>query len=112
MNATSEKDKTQKPILSSFKNFLTKFSPKEQMEMSIFTLTGLIIMLALTTIYLAFFQDLTTFFTVLIVINGIFGIGFLFSMLLTTYSQYITLLSIGNAQDIMKSLKAVEGLVS
>jgi len=98
---------TQKPMLNSLKGFLTKFTPKEQMEMSIFTLAGMIILLAITTIYLSFFQDFSTFFRILLVINGLFGIGFLFSMLLTTYSQYIALLTIGNAQDMMEGIKAI-----
>lgn len=101
-----------KPMLNSFKGFLTKFTPKEQMEMSIFTLIGMIILLAITTVYLAFFQNFTTFFRILIVINGLFGIGFLFSLLLTTYQQYITLLTVENTQEMMKGLKALGDMVT
>ena len=87
---------------------LKKFSPKEQMEMSIFTLIGMIVLLAITTVYLAFFQDFTTFFRILIVINGLFGIGFLFSMLITTYQQYAMLSTVDNAQEMLEGIKALE----
>jgi len=109
----SEENKNQqKPILNSFKKFLTKFTPKEQMEMSIITLVGMMAMLIITTIYLTFFQDFSTFFKFLIFINGLFGVGFLFSMLLTTYSQYIALLTVGNAQEMMKGLEEIGELVT
>lgn len=113
-NASPDKsDIVPKPIFNSFKKFLTKFSPKEQMEMSLITLLGMIIMLSITTVYLAFFQEtLTTFFRVLIVINGLCGIGFLFSMLLTTYGQYMALITMGGAQDMMEGIKALGDLVT
>lgn len=103
---------TNKPIFKSLKGLLTKFTPKEQMEMSIITLIGMIIMLAITTVYLAFFQDLSLFFKILIVINGCFGVGFLFSMLLSTYSQYITLLTVGNVQEMANALKAAGDFIT
>lgn len=111
-NHQEGKDKPKKPILSPFKKFFVSYTPKEQMEISIFTLVGLIIMLIITTIYLAFFQDFTTFFRVLIVINGVFGVGFLYSMLLSTYSQYITLLTVNSAQDMMEKIKSIGELVN
>lgn len=110
MNDTTPTE--EKILFKSFKGLLTKFTPKEQMEISLVSLVGMILMLIITTIYLVFFQDITLTFKILIAINAVFGVGFLFSLLATTYQQYLTIVTVGNVQEMAQGIKALGDLIT
>jgi hypothetical protein len=86
---------------------LLKFSVKEQFEISLISLLGLILALLVTSIYLVFFSDMSTFMRVMMIVNGLFGISFLASFMATTYQQYINFISVSQAMNDMTSIFSV-----
>ena len=76
-----------------------KFTPKEQFQMSLIAVGGMLILTFVTGIYIFFFTDFSLFFKWLALINTLFGVLFLFSMFVTTYQSYqmVKLADSGNA---------------
>lgn len=102
-NPTNEKES--KPLWkNNLGKSLLKFSLKEQFEISLISLLGLILALLITSIYLIFFSDMSMFMKVMLAINGIFGISFLTSFLATTYQQYINFISVTQAMGDVTSM--------
>jgi hypothetical protein len=104
MTNENEPPKESKPMFNRLGKVLVKFSIKEQLEMSMIATIGMFVLTTISLVYMAFFVTMSMWFKVLLVINGLFGLLFIFSMVASTYAQYKAYLGAMEAQDILKGL--------
>ena len=111
---TEEKPESkEKVMIPRFGKLLQKFSVKEQFEMTIFSLLGLVIASIVMAIYLIFFADLSLFMRIMIVINSAFGFIFLISMLATVYQQYMNFVNVAQAMSgIQQMTQGIQELIN
>lgn len=90
-----------------------KFTPKEQFQMSLIALGGMIILTFITGIYLFFFTEFSSFFRWLALINTMFGVLFLFSTFVGAWQSYqmVKLVDSGNAiSQLLNASKDIQNL--
>jgi len=86
------------------KNLLGKITIEEQFQMSMISLGGMMIILVATAIYLVGWIAESWVFKTLIILNAIFGVMFLTSMLATSYQQYQMYKSAKQGMDAVQGL--------
>jgi hypothetical protein len=89
-----------------FPDFLAKWMSKvdqrTQFEASMMSMSLMAIGLIITITYLIIYMDFAVWYKVLLVINGVAGIVFFWSYLVTTFQQYLTYME---AVDFQNNLK-------
>ena len=84
-------------------NAMKKVSMQLQYEMSMMSMSFILIGIIITGIYMAFFvTGLALWYKIVLLVNLVAGMGFLTSFLITTFQQYQSYMS---AQEFQKSLK-------
>jgi len=79
-------------------NAMSRMTPKLQMESSMMSMFFMMIGLILTCIYSMFYLDIELWFKIVVVINGFFGIIFMFSYLASTFQSYKTYCDVQDMQ--------------
>lgn len=89
-----------------------KLTPKEQFQISLIAIGGMLIFTSVFGVYIFFFSDFTFMFRLLTIINTIFGSLFLFSMFVGTYQSYqmVKLADSGNVMETLGALVDVQNI--
>lgn len=88
-------------------SFLSNVNPKMQFEASMMAMVFMIIGGLITDVYIVIWSSFNLFFKISIVVNSLFALLFLSSMLVTTFQQYQSYLSINDIQSILKDASVI-----
>lgn len=81
-------------------NFMSKISPRTQYEAAMMSLVCIMFGLAVMTIYMLFFREMTLFMKIFVPFNAICGIVLMSSYLVITFQQYQSyLMAMGIMED-------------
>ena len=69
-------------------NVMAKMDVRTQFEASMMSMTFIMIGMVLSLVYAMIYMDLRMWFKVVLIINGVSGVVFMFSYLVTTFQQY------------------------
>lgn len=85
-----------------FARFMSKIDQRTQLEASMMSLSLILIGMVISVVYFTFYFDFPLWYKIVLVINGIAGVIFLWSFLVTTFQQYQSYLQIKEFQTEMK----------
>ncbi len=81
---------------------MSKVDMRTQMEASMLSMTLILFGMMTSVVYFTIFFTFPLWYKIVLVINGLAGVVFLSSFLVTTYQQYISYLSITAFQNKLK----------
>lgn len=80
---------------------MSKVDMRTQMEASLLSMTLIMIGMLVSLVYMVIYGDFTHFFKGTLIFNGICGVIFMSSFLVTTYQQYLGYMEAKDIQDAM-----------
>jgi hypothetical protein len=83
-------------------DFMSKLSLRVQYEATMMSMSLISVGLVISVFYVVLYTDFETWYKVVIIVNGIAGIGFLSSFLVTTYQQYLSYMEVADFQKELK----------
>lgn len=83
---------------------MAKIDQRTQMEATMLSLTLMSIGLILSVVYACIYLDIKLWFKIVLAINGLFGLMFMYSSLITAYQQYLSFMQ---ARDLQEQIAAL-----
>ena len=111
-NTTNKKgsEKKQNYIFGDFLgNALSKVDLRTQFEASMLSVSMMIAGLILTIIYIVLYIDFQLWFKIVFVVNGLFGILFMLSNLVTTFQSYRSYMEAKRMQEELSLFNQLKG---
>lgn len=90
-------------------NALSKVDLRTQFEASMLSVTMMMVGLVLTIIYIVFYIDFQVWFKIVFVVNGLFGILFMLSNLVTTFQSYRSYMEAKKMQEELSLFNQIKG---